>query len=86
MNLEKDLKKFIVTKLMHGKDGNTLGDDESLFETGIIDSLGVLQLVCFIEERFNVQVEDEELIPENFETINKLKDFVERKLVSQAKT
>ena len=85
MDVEKDVKKFIVTKLMQGKNGNALRDDESLFEAGIIDSLGILQLVSFLEERFSVQVEDEELIPENFETINRLLDFMEKKLVSQVK-
>ena|SRR3972149_7912190 len=82
MDVKKDVKKFIVTKLMQGKNGNALRDDESLFEAGIIDSLGVLQLVSFMEEKCNVVVEDEELIPENFETINKLVDFIEKKLFS----
>ncbi|OGO23642.1 MAG: hypothetical protein A2144_01415 [Chloroflexi bacterium RBG_16_50_9] len=85
MSLEKDLKKFIVTRLMRGKDSQVLTDDVSLFETGIIDSLGLLEMVSFLEERFKVRVEDEELIPENFETVSKLINFVESKIGIQAK-
>jgi acyl carrier protein len=85
MSIERDLKKFISARLAKGKDVKTLQDDDSLFETGIVDSLGVLLLVAFIEEQFNIKVEDEELIPENFETINKVKEFIERKTAIRAK-
>ena len=57
-------------------------DDESLFDRGIIDSLGVLKLVAFLEEQYGVCVDDEELIPENFETIALLKEFIESKQVA----
>ncbi len=78
MNLDKEVKKYIVSRFMQG-DENRLHDDESLFETGVIDSLGVLKLVSFLEERFGVQIQDEELIPENFETVNKIIGFMESK-------
>lgn len=81
MNIEKDLKKYIVNRFLQG-DVEKLADDESLFESGIIDSLGVLQLVAFLEERYGLHVEDEELIPENFETVNTIINFVENKQLS----
>ena len=82
MDVEKQIKQFILTRLMHEEDESKLKNDESLFETNIVDSLGVLQLVSFLEEQFNIQVEDEEMVPENFETINILTNYIERKLVS----
>lgn len=82
MNIENTLKKYIVTRFMHKKDNYLLGDDESLFEKGIIDSMGVLELVSFIEEHFNLKVQNEELIPENFKAVNSIKNFIERKKVS----
>jgi acyl carrier protein len=57
----------------------SLKDDVSLLEEGIMDSTGVLDLVMFIEETFGIQVKDEELIPENLDSVNKLVAFVERK-------
>ena len=80
MNIENTLKKYIYKKFVRGKDGDIVGDDESLFEKGIIDSLGLIKLVSFLEERFNVQVEDDELIPDNFDTVKNIKDYIEKKL------
>lgn len=81
MDVQKELTKYIVNRFMHGDDSK-LHFEESFFESGIIDSLGVLQLVSFLEERFGVHIEDEELVPENFETISKLIEFIERKMVA----
>jgi acyl carrier protein len=57
----------------------SLKDDASLLEEGIMDSTGVLDLVMFIEETFGIQVKDEELVPENLDSVDKLVAFVEKK-------
>ena len=54
-------------------------DDDSLLESGIVDSLGILDIVNFIEKEFKISVSDEELLPENFESICALTAFVDRK-------
>jgi acyl carrier protein len=54
-------------------------DDASLLEAGIVDSLGILSLVAFVEETFSVRIEDEELSPENFESVEALSRFVRSK-------
>lgn len=54
-------------------------DDSPLLESGIIDSLGMLDLVAFLEQTFEIKVEDEELVPENFATLQSLTAFAERK-------
>ena len=56
-----------------------LGDDHPLLESGIVDSLGILELVNFVTETFGVHVTDEDLLPENFNSIGSLIAFVERK-------
>ena len=72
-------KKYIVGNFMSSGEEKSLMDDASLLEEGIMDSTGVLDLVMFIEETFGIVVKDEELIPENLDSVNKLVAFVERK-------
>ncbi|HLK49265.1 MAG TPA: acyl carrier protein [Bryobacteraceae bacterium] len=57
-----------------------MGDNESFLESGILDSTGVLQLVDFLEQAYGVKVEDEELIPDNLDSIEKISAYLERKL------
>lgn len=77
---KKTVKKFILDNFLFETDENAVGYDDSFLEKGIIDSTGVLELVSFIEEEFNVSVEDDELVPENLDTINNLADFVKSKI------
>jgi acyl carrier protein len=60
--------------------GLVLQDDTSFLEEGIIDSVGVLELVAFIEETFAIRIEDEEIVPDNFDSVNKLVAHVQSKL------
>jgi acyl carrier protein len=71
---------YIRDSFLLGDTSVELGDDESLFDRGVIDSTGVLELVSFIEETFNMKVEDEELVPDNLDSLKKISDFVQRKL------
>jgi acyl carrier protein len=83
--VEQKLRKIVTeTFLVGGESGDLLGDD-SFIEKGIIDSTGILQLVEFVEQEFGLKVDDEDLIPENLDSINRLVAFVERKkLLSSA--
>ena len=71
-------KQFIVDNFLFG-DGAKLAVDTPLFEKGIIDSTGVLELVAFIEDNFNVKVTDEELIQENFSSLKAIEKFLQSK-------
>lgn len=64
---------------MMGRDPSELKDSDSLLDKGIIDSTGVLELVGHIEESHKIQVEDEELVPENLDSVNNLIKYIERK-------
>ena len=56
-----------------------LTDEDSLLENGIIDSTGVLELVTFLEENFEIAVEDDELIPENLDSIVNISNYIQTK-------
>ena len=71
-------KQFIVDNFLFG-DGAKIANDTPLFEKGIIDSTGVLELVAFIEDNFNVRVTDEELVQENFSSLNAIEKFLQSK-------
>ena len=73
------IRDFIVENFLFGS-ANGLNDDTSFLDDGIIDSTGVLELVTFIEENFKIRVEDEELIPENLDSIDNIAGFLERKM------
>lgn len=77
--MEGEIRTFLAENFPLGEDPSDLRADASLLEAGIIDSTGVLELVGFIEETYGVRVEDEELLPENLDSIQSIVGFVERK-------
>lgn len=62
-----------------------IGDGDNLLENGILDSLGVLDLVTFLEQEFEIQVGDEELVPDNFQSLDSLEAFVLKKGIPSAR-
>ena len=84
MSLRDQIRNFILENFML-ENPEDLVDDESMLEKGIIDSTGVLELVAFIESTFEIKVEDEELIPENLDSIKNIVSFLERKLALASK-
>lgn len=78
------IRQFIIDNFLFG-DAEGLEDNTSFLEGGIIDSTGVLELIRFLEEEYSIQVDDEELIPENLDSINNLLMFLNnKKAVQQA--
>ena len=76
--LKDEIKQFIIEKFLFNME-DRLDDDISLLGTNIVDSVGILEIVSFIESRFNLVVEDQELTSENLDSVNKIARFVERK-------
>ena len=73
------IKQFIKDDLASDVDLGDLDENKPLLESGIIDSLGILKLIAFMEKQFGIRVEDEELVPENFETLLAICSMVARK-------
>lgn len=68
---------------MFTDDASKLPSDASLLDQGIVDSTGVLEIVMFLEEEFGLSVQDAELLPENFDSVERLTRFVGNKLQAQ---
>ncbi len=79
MSIEQQIKVYILENLLFSDNGHKLPEDVSFLEEGIVDSTGVLELVMFVEETFDVTVEDEEIVPENFDSVAQLAGYVRRK-------
>jgi len=79
MDVKTEIRKYIIDNFLYGEDDNTLDDEVSFLENGIIDSTGVLELVSFIQETYGIKVKDDELIPNNFDSLRKLDTFVMNK-------
>lgn len=74
-NLVEVVRKFIVQKFPLAR-RRSVSDDDNLLETGVIDSLGVLEIVTFLQEEFSLEVQDDDLTPENFQSISSVARFV----------
>lgn len=75
--IQKKVYRFIKSNFPMKR---VLDNDDSFLENGIIDSSGVLELVGFIESTFDIEIEDDELIPDNLDSVNKIVLFVKKKL------
>jgi acyl carrier protein len=75
----QELRTFIVNNFMFGQNGDSLADDQSFLETGVIDSTGVLELIAFLEQQYAIKVEDNEVVPANLDSIGQLDAFLTRK-------
>ncbi len=75
------LREFIL-KNFYVADPNELGDTTSLLDRGIVDSTGVLELTSFLEEAFKISVADEELVPDNLDSLARIEAYVTRKLAA----
>ena len=78
MKDKETIRQFVKSDLMRGKNVFDLEVTDNLIETGVIDSLGIQILVSFLEKNFSVSIADEDLIPDNFETIDAIWAFVTR--------
>jgi acyl carrier protein len=72
------IKAYLIEHFPSARD-HALGDDDHLLANGILDSLGVLDLVGYLEQEFGIAVSDDDLLPEHFETLRRLTAFVEDK-------
>jgi acyl carrier protein len=87
LDLDQEIRNFIIDNFLYGEDNGTLSNDDSLMEHGLIDSTGALELVTFLEGKYGIKIEDNELDPENLDSVNKLANFIKRKTLSMlAKT
>jgi acyl carrier protein len=77
-NYIKEVRDFVVNNFLFGEAGS-LQDDTSFMESDILDSTGILELVTFLESSYGIKVQDQEMLPENLDSVNRVASFVMRK-------
>lgn len=79
MSVNSEIKEFIVHHLCAGRDIESLADDYDLLAGDVIDSLGIAELISFMEKQYDITVDDSDLDPENFRTMERIVSLVEQK-------
>ena len=82
MDLVNPVKDFIIENFLFGE-SDDFAEDTSFLDSGIIDSTGILELVAFLEETYGITVEDDELVPENFNSLSDVSRFLGLKLADK---
>ena len=80
VSTQKQVREYVVENFLLGEDEDEFSDETSFLESGLIDSTGILELVSFLEEEFEIEIADEEMIPENLDSIASVARFVVLKL------
>jgi acyl carrier protein len=80
--IAEELRTFIINNFLFGDASGrfSFADDDSFQQRGIVDSTGILELVFHLQERYGINIDDAELVPENLDSVTKVARFVERKL------
>jgi acyl carrier protein len=76
--IEEVIRSYIAENILFSNDGYPFADDLSFLEQGVIDSMNVMEIVMFVEEQFDVHVKDEDIIPQNFDSVQSLASFIRR--------
>jgi acyl carrier protein len=79
MNTKEQIRQYIAQNFLFSNNGFELGDDVSFLDEGVVDSTGVLELVMFVEDTFNIEVDDEDIVPDNFDSVNNLALYIASK-------
>ncbi|MGH6893979.1 MAG: acyl carrier protein [Dongiaceae bacterium] len=79
-SIEKQIREYIAHNLLFSGESFPYPDDASLLDEGIIDSLGIMELVEFAQQAFAIRIDQNEVIPENFDSVRKMALFVQSKL------
>ena len=73
------LRRYIAENLLFSDKGYPFEDDASFLKNGVVDSTGVMELVAYVEKKFGVTVDPKEVVPDNFDSVKRLTDYIERK-------
>ena len=80
MSKEQQLRDFILENYLFTDDQSQLDNSDSFLGSGILDSMGILEMIHFLSDNYGIEVEGEEMIPENLDSINNLLAFIDHKL------
>jgi len=78
-DIKSELREYMIETFLFGDTTTEFSDSDSFMEKGIVDSTGILEVITFVEDNYDIKIEDEELIPENLDSINNLEKFINSK-------
>jgi len=78
-DIQNKIRQFLAENFILSEQLDQLGLDDSFLDNGIIDSTGILELIFFVEDQFGIQIDTSEVLPENFDSINRLEAYIQRK-------
>ncbi len=78
-DIEAQIRQYVRENFILGQEDLELSDRDSFLESGIIDSTGILELIAFVEESFDIEILDEEMLPENLDSISNAANFIRSK-------
>lgn len=76
---EQNVRQFVIDTFLFSIDDGGLGNTDSFIEKGLIDSMGILTLISHVEEKYGIKVEDHELVPDNWDSVERIVCFIESK-------
>lgn len=82
MSVEATIRNYILENYLFTDDQGMLGSDDSFLQKNILDSTGMLEVIYFLEDEFGIKVQDEEMVPENLDSVNRIAAFLARKGVA----
>lgn len=82
MSVENKIRTYILENYLFTDDQNMLGSDDSFLQKNILDSTGMLEVIYFLEDEFGIKVQDDEMIPDNLDSVNRISAFLARKGVA----
>ena len=77
--INEAIRSYISENILYDSKGYPYSDDTSFLENGIVDSMNMMEIVVYVEEKFGVSIADEDITPDNFDSVTKLADFIHRK-------
>jgi len=78
---QKKIRNFVIENLLLGEEENDFSDNQSFLESGLIDSTGILEVIAFLEEEYEITIEDEEMIPDNLDSVDNIVAFLQTRQV-----
>ena len=79
MSVESKVRSYILENYLFTNDQSALDSNDSFLDTGILDSTGILEVIYFLESEFSIKIKDQEMLPENLDSVARICDFVGRK-------
>ena len=79
VEIQQEVTAFIVENFLFGSEADAPAVSDSFMDTGLIDSTGILEVIGFIEEKYEIEVEDDELVPDNLDSVQNIAKFVTKK-------